>query len=118
MNNENPYDLNYLSDLAAGDETFKMDMIRYFFDHARPVLDQMDTLLEGEEWPALREVVHKFGSNLTLIGIHGAIGDSTRLELLVEKHQQISEISGLVKRIRSSVELALDKLAEDFQLEN
>lgn len=110
------YNLDYLKELASGDEGFEMEMIRYFVENSPQVLDQMDVLNDHQDWAMLREVIHKFTPNMNLMGISSLIEKANDLELKAENRVNLDEIPALLADIRIGVMEAMEQLKTDFQL--
>jgi len=117
MDQKAPYDLQYLNELSAGDHSFVLEMIKHFCSNAGDSLDRMNDLTTKQDWGSLREVVHKFASNLNLIGLHEAAATSVRLEYITENREGLDQVPDLVAGIRASVEMAVVKLSEDYPFE-
>ncbi|MCD6331803.1 MAG: Hpt domain-containing protein [Bacteroidales bacterium] len=110
------YNLDYLKELAAGDNTFMLEMINYFVANSPQVLEQMDTLVKNKDWAMLREVIHKFTPNMNLIGLKSAINEANNLEILAENRKDPDKIPVLVGFIREKVEIVIAQLKEDFDI--
>ncbi|MBT3244569.1 MAG: hypothetical protein HN352_15585 [Bacteroidetes bacterium] len=108
------YDLEYLDQLADGDESFKNEMIQYFFTNTPKVLDEMKQFLKIEDWVEVRELIHRYIANLNMIGANSIIPVANDLERLAEKELNIEDIPAKWLIIDTFCKELLLELKRDF----
>ncbi len=109
------YNLEYLEQLADGDVSFKQEMIRYFHDNSPSVISEMDQLLDNSDWAAIRELIHRYISNLNMIGAEGIIPVACEIEKLAEEKDEVEKIPQKWKEVRNYCNQLLIELKKDFK---
>lgn len=109
------YNMAYLDELAAGDTDFKQEMIRYFYDNSPDVIRDMDQELEQNHWTEARDIIHKYISNLNMIGAEAIIPVASEIEKLAEKRESLDEIPAMWEKVRTYCNKLLSELEGDFE---
>lgn len=109
-----PYDLSYLNEFTEGDGKFLQQLIQYFIASAPAVLESMKQAVADREWDELGRIVHKFGSELSFLGVNQLERDIRTLEQLAGRHEETEEIAQLTAKIYEACGLIIARLAKDF----
>jgi len=108
------YDLAYLNEFTEGDGKFLYQLIQYFISSAPAVLESMKQAVSDGEWDELGHIVHKFGSELSFLGVNQLERDIRLLEQLARKHEETEQIAQLTSKIEAVCDLIIERLAKDF----
>ncbi len=108
------YNLDYLKELAAGDENFMHEMVKYFYTHTPEVIGQMDALIADDDWMGVRELIHRYIANLNLIGALGVIDKANELEQYAENGEHLDQIPILWQEIKQYCGELILHIEKDF----
>lgn len=111
------YNLDYLDELAGGDESFKLEMIRHFIFNTPRVLITLDNHLAQSDWKSFRDEIHKFTPNLNMMGINEIVPVANELERLSERVIEVERIPDLYFGLKVNLNQALSQLIEDFNIQ-
>jgi HPt (histidine-containing phosphotransfer) domain-containing protein len=118
MNNREikQYNLSYLEELAAGDTQFIRNIVLQLITEIPVFLQEISIALDEKKWEEIAYLVHKFGSNLSVIGIDDIYEKVNRLEILSKSKTNLEEIPELVDILVKRCESAINSLKKDFVL--
>ncbi|MFH0761647.1 MAG: Hpt domain-containing protein [Bacteroidota bacterium] len=109
------YNLDYLKELAAGDEAFMNEMIGYFIENTPKVMAELDLSLTEASWKNFRFHIHKFAPNLSMVGMTELFTVASHLEHLSAEERDIDTIPDIYAGFRENLENALAELKSDFE---
>ena len=113
---EGNYNISNLIDFAAGDENFIREMLEFFVTDSPEVLINLKNATENSDYEIIRQVSHKFSSQLSLVEIDEVNVLMSEIEhLALEK----AEIDKIKDRVDQAVILCLESIAKiktDFDL--
>ena len=112
---ETHIDLTYLCDIAEGNKEFIKKMIDAFLLQSPKMLDDMSRFLEERKWNELRAVAHKMKPSLDFIGIHSIKETVRNLEHYSGEQIHFELIPGMIAKVKSTCNLAMDELRKELE---
>lgn len=85
-----PCDVDYLVQLLAGDRIAAQNLARIFLDVYPGKIDLVDAALNGNDWGALRRVVHELRGSCALFSATACINFASKLEEVLPDHVDAS----------------------------
>jgi HPt (histidine-containing phosphotransfer) domain-containing protein len=110
------YNLDYLKELAAGDEAFMNEMIGYFIENTPKVIADLDLSLSETNWKNFRFAIHKFTPSLSMVGMTEMVPVASHLEHLSATETDTDTIPVIYAGFKENLEDALAELKNDFKL--
>lgn len=108
------YNLDYLKELASGDEAFMNEMIGYFIENTPKVIADLDLNLSETDWKNFRFHIHKFAPNLSMVGMAELVPVASHLEHLSATETELDTIPPIYAGFRENLQIALAELKSDF----
>jgi len=108
------YDLEYLRELADGDDEFIITMVNYFIENSPGAITRMKEKYKVEDYPELRNEAHKFSSNLNMMGLTEAIEKVEKIEDYAVKSVNLEEVPELLTGIEEICKIAVTELKRDY----
>ena len=81
-----PCDVDYLVQLLAGDRIAAQNLARIFLDVYPGKIALVDAALNGNDWGALRRVVHELRGSCALFSATACINLASKLEEVLPDH--------------------------------
>lgn len=98
-------DLTYLKDMAAGDESFVVEIITYFVDSCPDTLQSMRECALSGDHEKIRFLVHTLLPQLTFVGILAAIPYLEKIESEIKLNDDFFvELERAIKIINHGIE--------------
>lgn len=85
-----PCDVDYLVQLLAGDRIAAQNLARIFLDVYPGKIALVDAALNGNDWGALRRVVHELRGSCALFSATACINFASKLEEVLPDHVDAS----------------------------
>lgn len=85
-----PCDVDYLVQLLAGDRIAAQNLARIFLDVYPGKIDLVDAALNGNDWGALRRVVHELRGSCALFSATACINFASKLKEVLPDHVDAS----------------------------
>ncbi|NLF42270.1 MAG: response regulator, partial [Bacteroidales bacterium] len=102
--------LEYLEQMADGDNEFIESMISYFITNAPVSIEDMKTNLNQGNWEILRHVAHKYKPQLNFMGIQSILEDVETIEQNANKVQDTDKIPALLQKVERVTFQAIEEL--------
>jgi len=108
------YNLEYLNELASGDENFVYDMILEFINSTPESLKQMDSYIKEKKYSELYKIVHRIIPTYEYIGNEELINQLREIEKIAKYQENIENLKTIFNDINNKSHLLIDTLKNDF----
>lgn len=102
--------LEYLEQMADGDNEFIESMISYFITNAPVSIEDMKTNMNQGNWEMLRHVAHKYKPQLNFMGIQSILEDVETIEQNANKVKDTDKIPALLQKVERVTFQAIEEL--------
>jgi PAS domain S-box-containing protein len=106
--------LTYLKEIAAGNDTFIIEMIELFLNKTPEALEEMNDCLEKKNWDELRMIAHRIKPSFAYIGMQQVQNALAKIELLSEEHRDSDEVSHLVQEVEIVTKNIFEQLRNEL----
>ena len=122
-NTTNPYiltekgiavDISMLYDISGDDESYISIMIHTFLENMPVTIAKMEESLRNHEWDSLSKLAHFAKSSLSVIKVNEMFEAVITVEETAKKRVHLSQLSGLVEKIKEAFIKADEILAKKF----
>ncbi len=110
--NENKINLNYLKQVADGNENFIIEMIEMFLNNTPDALKEMNTCLETKDWVRLKQIAHRIKPSFAYIGLPDTQKTLAEIEKLSEETQEAPKVAELMSEVDTVCKSAFSQLEE------
>ncbi|MES2691378.1 MAG: Hpt domain-containing protein [Bacteroidota bacterium] len=87
------YDLNYLADLAEGDDSFVSDLTKTFVKQTPVIVSDLKTAVSGNDHSRTTFLAHKLKSSCEIMGMNLATSICLKLELAAIHKQELKTLA-------------------------
>ncbi len=94
-------DLKWLNEMSGGDKNLIIEMIKLFIDIVPGTIADFNKNLAETNWEGLRNIAHKYSTQVSYMGINSIIADVKNVEIYSLKQQNIEVIRKLIHKINS-----------------
>ncbi len=110
MTEEKLYNLNQLSEIAAGNEEFITKMVNMFLEMTPALVDRIEAGLQTQDWPEVRSAAHKMKPSVDMMGI-GSLYDVVRgIEGNAKTETDLDKIPELYFTLSETLEKVYEQL--------
>jgi len=106
--------LDYLEQMADGDNEFIESMITYFITNAPISIEDMKKSMTEENWETLRHVAHKFKPQLNFMGIQSILQEVETIEQNAHKVVNTQDIPPMLEKVEKIAFLAIEMLKAEL----
>ncbi|MFT3826515.1 MAG: ATP-binding protein [Chitinophagaceae bacterium] len=111
------YDLKELQAISGGDQAFIKRMVGMFIDTMPASLNEMQQLVQQQNWPALGKLAHRLKPTIDTMGIISLKDDIRTIETNGNKKAlSDNEIDTLVQKLDTVVSQCIEQLKKEFSL--
>lgn len=114
INMEKLTDINYLKQVAGGDESIMGKAIKKFIEATPEMIDKMQEALREKDYPLLAKVAHKLKSSVALMGMDDGLRTVKSIEMMAKEEERLAHLPFLVDRITQITELAIEELQQQL----
>ncbi len=112
----NIFDNKILQQWAMGDEVFALNMLTIYLEEAPVYLRQMQNYLNTQNWNLLKEMVHKFNSQVAFIGVN-VVEELSQIEALSKSNKNEAAISKLLPLVIQKVNKSFGIIKETYNID-
>jgi len=103
-------DLTYLREMSAGNRELVKEMIDIFISQVEDFYEQMDDLMEKQEWEKLGKLCHKAKSSVTIMGQEELGAELKWLELDSKADKTIEKYPAIIQRFKDDTAIIVQEL--------
>jgi CheY-like chemotaxis protein len=107
------YNLDYLRSVSGDNEEFIREMVLTFTQTIPPILDEMKTALEHEDWEKLARMAHQIKPSFTLMGLTSMRGNIIFIEENSKNGTRLEELPWTVLDFIRTCQALLPELANE-----
>lgn len=108
------YNLRYLEELAAGDNTFVDSMITDFITQTPNTLQAIETAIQNHNYAQIYFIVHRFIPTIEFIGADNIVNILRDIETLAKQNNNINNISINFSSAKILIFSLIEILKQDF----
>ncbi len=106
--------LNYLKQIAEGNDTFIIEMIELFLNKTPEALEEMEACFQKQNWQELRALAHKIKPSYGYFGLPELQAQLAELEALSESQKDPVKIHELMKNVSLISYTAFEQLKREL----
>lgn len=103
-------DLSSLRKMSNNDESFVQEMVSSFIEKTPEIIKQIKQANKEKNWPEVGAMAHKLKPNLAFMGIDSLKKLIAQIETNANNNKNTKEIPGLIKKLTSSINVAIKEL--------
>jgi len=104
--------LNYLKTISGGDPDLMLEMIEIFNQQVIELRNEMEDLLEKQEYSTLGKVAHKAKTSVAIMGMDDLSSELKKLELNTQELKNINTYRDCIENFSIETEEAIKELME------
>lgn len=109
-------DLSKLMDMANGDMTFVLEMVKIFINQIPESIVGLQVGLQEKNWRVVENLAHKIKSNFIMVGLNQLHEDALEIECIIKSNKvDESKIALLVGRLVARSDIAIPLLKEEMK---
>lgn len=108
------YNLEYLEELAAGDNEFLVSMVSDFIQQTPDTLAQIADAISKADHTLIYQLVHRFIPTLEFMGVVELVRKYRDIEQYAKATSEINLIQESFERARTETNAIIEKLKHDF----
>jgi HPt (histidine-containing phosphotransfer) domain-containing protein len=108
------YDLEYLKDLASGDDNFLLSMIDDFIHQTPETIQQISDNIEKGDQKSIYAIVHRFIPTLQYMGATAIVDKFREIEKLAKGNSEIILIKSCFEQAKVDTFALLETIQKDF----
>lgn len=112
MNSYKHIDTDLLKEVADGNNELIFDLVDMYIEQAPKFSEQLENLLEKEDYQALGKLAHKIKGSLSTIGITTLAQEMKELEQIAKANKATEQYSSYVNRYKAISKEAILELKE------
>jgi signal transduction histidine kinase/DNA-binding response OmpR family regulator/HPt (histidine-containing phosphotransfer) domain-containing protein len=112
--NETKINLNYLKQIADGNDEFIIEMIEMFLNKTPQALEEMSTHYKESNWEALKQIAHRIKPSFAYIGLSGTQQVLSEIEKLSEEADQPEKVGELMNSVDEVCKSAFSQLQQEL----
>lgn len=106
--------LNYLKQIAEGNDTFIIEMIELFLNKTPEALEEMEACFQKQNWQELRALAHKIKPSFGYFGLPELQTQLAEVEALSESQKDPEKIRELMKNVSLISYTAFEQLKREL----
>ena len=110
MSEEKLYDLNQLTEIAAGNEEFVTKMVTMFLDMTPGLVDRIEAGLQTQDWVEVRSAAHKMKPSVDMMGITSLYDVVRGIEGNAKTETDLDQIPELYFTLSDTLEKVYEQL--------
>jgi len=111
---EHKINLNYLKQIADGNDEFIIEMIEMFLNKTPEALAEMKTSYQEKNWDSLRQIAHRIKPSFAYIGLPGTQKTLAEIEKLSEEANNPEKVDELMTEVSYACESAFSQLEQEL----
>ncbi|MEJ5264893.1 MAG: hypothetical protein WHT29_06220 [Bacteroidales bacterium] len=108
------YNLEYLEELAAGDNSFLLSMVSDFIHQTPDTLAQIAEAINRSDHELLYQLIHRFIPTIEFMGVSELVRKFRDIEQYAKAKADINLIKNYFEEVQAETFLIIDKLKHDF----
>ncbi|MGC8823304.1 MAG: hypothetical protein ACP5PZ_01750 [Bacteroidales bacterium] len=108
------YNLEYLEELAAGDNNFLLSMVQDFIHQTPDTLVQIAKSISLADYALLYQLVHRFIPTLEYMGVEELVRKYRDIEQFAKAKAEIDLIKKHFEQAQADTYIIIEKLKHDF----
>ena len=97
------YDLSQIKEMAGGDSSFVVSMIKSFIEQSKMAFDEIDVTIKAQNYEELAKVFHKYKTIYSFMGIGSIFNEFVKLEDMAKSSQPWDDILKIIERISNKL---------------
>ncbi|MFN8165318.1 MAG: response regulator [Bacteroidia bacterium] len=106
--------LNYLKQIADGNDAFVAEMIEMFINKTPQALEEMAENFRKQNWEELKRIAHRIKPSFGYIGMSDIQSALARIEVLSEEHNDAEQVNQLIHTVEESTRVVCDLLKKEL----
>jgi len=106
--------LNYLKQIAEGNEAFIIEMIEMFLNKTPQAISEMNDHFKNKNWEEFKKIAHRIKPSFGYMGMSEIQNALSKVELMNDKELKAPEVDELLMEIASRTSLAYAQLRTEL----